>query len=284
MERLNPLRPQPATFGDDGASHGTAKAVSRTGPLHPHSVVVSLHDVTPANQETCAAVLRELAAIGLPHCSLLVVADHHGQGHFLEDQPFCDWLKEQARIGHEIVIHGYHHLRSRKTAEGIRTIFATRVYTADEGEFYDLDRATATELVTRARTDFERIGLKPDGFIAPAWLLGDEAAAALSDTGMEYTTRLASVTDLRSGQTYQSQSLVWSTRSAWRRTVSLAWNAYLFQSLKANPLMRISIHPTDYPYGAVWRQIQHCVSRALLDRAPYTYERWITRERTFRAR
>jgi predicted deacetylase len=243
-----------------------------------------VHDVSPRTRDACTSILTDLASIGLTQCSLLVVADHHGAGHFLEDRTFCNWLKAQVQLGHEIVIHGYHHLRSRKTAEGIRTIFATRVYTADEGEFYDLDHASAVELLKRAREDFEKIGLKPDGFIAPAWLLGDEAARALTEVGVEYTTHLGSVTDLRTGQKYESQSLVWSTRSQWRRVASLAWNALLFQTLKENPLIRISIHPTDFQHSSVWGQIRHFVRRALRDRAPYTYERWITRERTFRAR
>ena len=54
----------------------------------------------------------------------------------------------------------------------------TRIYTADEGEFYDIDRATARELVSKAREEFRGIGLDPRGFIAPAWLLGPEAEAA----------------------------------------------------------------------------------------------------------
>jgi uncharacterized protein len=284
MQWLHPLRPPAGPVADDGAGHGTAKAVSRTGPLHPHSVVVSIHDVCPQTREACAAILRNLEQIGLRQCSLLVISDRHGKGHFLQDSAFCEWLKEKAQLGHEIVIHGYHHLRSRKTAEGIRTIFATRIYTAEEGEFYDLDRASAAALLTKARAEFAKIGLKPDGFIAPAWLLGSEAAEALRDVGLEYTTRLGSVTDLRTGQTYQSQSLVWSTRSAWRRAASLAWNAFLFRSLKSNPLIRISIHPTDLQYATIWNQVRHFVGCTLRDRAPYTYERWITRERTFRAR
>ena len=44
----------------------------------------------------------------------------------------------------------------------------TRIYTADEGEFYDIDRDTARVLVARARDDLRQIGLDPRGFTAPA--------------------------------------------------------------------------------------------------------------------
>lgn len=285
MDRRLPLKPRPAAPGGESRSgHGTAKAASRTGPLHPHALVVSIHDVSPQTRASCDAILKDLAALGLKECSLLVVPDHHGAGNFLEDAKFCAWLQEQHAAGHEIVIHGYYHLRSRRTSEGLRTIFATRVYTADEGEFYDLDAATTKKLVLRAREEFEQLGLKPDGFIAPAWLLSDEAAVALRELGCEYTTLLGEVRDLRNAKSYSSQSLVWSVRSGWRRWVSIAWNAVLYRTLTSNPLMRISIHPVDLQYTPIWRQIRHLVALAMKDRATFTYERWVTRERTFRAR
>ena len=90
--------------------------------------------------------------------------------------------------------------------------------------------------------------------------------------------------DLRNAKTYPSQSLVWSVRSAWRRMMSIAWNAVLYRTLASNPLMRISIHPVDLQYTPIWRQIRHLVGLAMKDRATFTYERWVTRERTFRAR
>ena len=285
MDRRLPLKPRPAASGGESRlGHGTAKAASRTGPLHPHALVVSVHDVSPQTQAACDAILKDLAAVGLKECSLLVVPDYHGGGNFLEDPAFCEWLKEQDAAGHEIVIHGYYHLRGRRTSEGLRTIFATRIYTADEGEFYDLDAATTTKLVLRARAEFEQLGLKPEGFIAPAWLLSDAAAGVLRDLGCEYTTLLGEVRDLRNAKSYSSQSLVWSVRSAWRRVVSIAWNAVLYRTLASNPLLRISIHPVDVTYTPVWKQIRHFVALAMKDRATFTYERWITRERTFRAR
>src|SRR3954454_438938 len=85
MDRLPPLKPRPASVAEARAGHGTAKAASRTGPLHPHALVVSIHDVCPSTRETCAAILSDLAALGLRQCSLLVVPDHHGNGHFLGD-------------------------------------------------------------------------------------------------------------------------------------------------------------------------------------------------------
>jgi predicted deacetylase len=246
----------------------------------PCALVVSLHDVSPHTRENCEQALTALDHLGIKQCSLLVIPDHHHRGHFLNDPVFCAWLKAQADHGHEIVIHGYYHQRERRAAESTVQKLTTRFYTADEGEFYDLDRATATALFQTAHADFQKLGLDPSGFIAPAWLLSSEAEAALRDCGCEYTTRLGSVLDLRHARLHLSQSLVWSVRSAWRRKLSLAWNALLFRRLAANSLLRISIHPVDAKHRAIWAQITSLIAWALSDRPPLTYQNWLTQNRT----
>lgn len=82
---------------------------------------------------------------------------------------------------------------------------------------------------------------------------------------------------------WKSQSLVWSVRSAWRRMASRLWNLTLFNRLQANPLLRISIHPVDVEHPAIWQQIRDLTGRALLDRTPATYLRWIANQRTAEA-
>lgn len=245
----------------------------------PRALVVSLHDVSPRTHGACARMLGELAGLGVARTSLLVIPDHHRRGHFLQDAEFCAWLAEKERAGHEIVTHGYYHERARRDGESTMQKITTRIYTADEGEFFDLDRATARSLVARANAELAQAGLGPRGFIAPAWLLGAEAEAALRELGVEYTTRLASVSDLRSGAEWRSQSLVWSVRAAWRRVVSLAWNAALFRALRGNPLLRVSIHPVDIEHSAIWHQVRRFVSGALADRTATTYGEWIEQQR-----
>jgi predicted deacetylase len=243
------------------------------------TLVVSLHDVSPMTRADCSAILAELRSLGVPGVSLLVIPDHHHKGHMLADAEFGRWLREQTAAGHEIVIHGYHHRRARRDGESLRAKATTRFYTAEEGEFYDLDRASATALVTKARAEFQQLGVPAAGFVAPAWLLSGEAEAALRDLQCEYTTRLGSVLDLRTGRAFASQSLVWSVRSAWRRQMSLAWNALLFRRLRANPLLRISIHPVDLRQAKAWQQIRELVTQALAEREPLTYLAWLTRQR-----
>lgn len=245
----------------------------------PRALVVSLHDASPLTREPCNRILAELKQLGANRCSLLVIPDHHRRGHVLANAQFCEWLAEMSRQGHEIVIHGYYHERVRRPRETFAQRITTRVYTADEGEFFDISYPAAARLVEGARADFHTLGLETPGFIAPAWLLSREGEGALRDAGFAYTTRLGSITDFRGRRVIRSQSLVWSVRSGWRRIVSRAWNGVLFRALDRNPLMRVAIHPVDIAHPKIWRQICALISRALEDREPLTYQAWLARQR-----
>jgi hypothetical protein len=154
----------------------------------------------------------------------------------------------------------------------------TRVYTADEGEFYDLDYEEALRLLQEAQNEFAAHGFCPSGFIAPAWLLGSEAERAAIDAGFRYTTSLRGVRDFLSGEEFISQSLVYSTRSDWRCALSLFWNRMLFRRLSRNPLLRLSLHPPDIDHPGIWRQILALTRRALRDRRSTTYQEWLGQE------
>jgi len=234
-------------------------------------LVVSLHDVSPYTWEASARILEAFPGVPM---SLLVVPDHHGRGHFLRFPEFCHWLREMVAAGHEAVIHGYFHRRTRGERETAGTRLLTRMYTADEGEFFDINQPEALALVSLAHAEFQAAGLDPVGFIAPAWLLSAGGESALRALGIRYTTRLGSILNFEKGITEHSQSLVWSVRSGWRRGCSLAWNAALFAKLSNAPLMRIGIHPQDLRHRRVWAQIQRCVDRALERREPTTYANW----------
>jgi hypothetical protein len=68
-------------------------------------------------------------------------------------------------------------------------------------------------------------------------------------------------------------------RNGWRRVTSLAWNAALSQALKSKPLMRLSIHPSDFSHPTIWRQIVDLISEMNGRRTPTTYQDWIAEQR-----
>lgn len=155
----------------------------------------------------------------------------------------------------------------------------TEQYTSGEGEFFDLSREEAAQRLGEAREIFQRENFRFTGFIAPAWLLGEAAEAAVRETGFAYTTRLGNIKDLRNGLVTPTQSLVWSVRAAWRRSMSLAWNAFLAKRLAGNPVMRVGLHPPDWDYGAIRNQSLRLIRAALAAREAITYEEWLQRAR-----
>ncbi len=243
------------------------------------SLVVSIHDVAPSNREVVEKMISELTRSGVRVTSLLVVPDYHHEGLFTQDRQFVSWLRELEAQGHEIVIHGYFHERPRRQGETLRDKLITQFYTQREGEFYDLDYAEALRRITSAREKFREAGLNPRGFIAPAWLLGEESGRAVCDADLEYTTRLATVCDVRTGRSFASRSLVYSVRNGWRRATSLVWNGLLARCLATSPLLRLGIHPPDYLYPRIWRQINDALNMTRGERVPTTYRDWIAEQR-----
>lgn len=252
------------------------KANHATSARGQRSLVVSLHDVSPHTWEPCRQILAELSRIGISRTSLLVIPDHHRRGHILRHPAFCEWLREQVAAGHEAVLHGYFHLREPRAGDSARSRWITGTYTAGEGEFFDLPFHEAREIARRGREEFRQAGLNPSGFIAPAWLLGGEAERAIAWAGFRYTTRIGEVLELQPRRHHASQSLCWSVRAAWRRALSLAWNAALFRRLAHVPLMRIAVHPVDIAHPRIWKQIVALISDAARDRTVHSYESWLT--------
>ena len=242
-------------------------------------LLVSIHDVAPATQPIVDTIISELTHKGIRHCSLLVVPDYHHQGESMKDRQFVSWLRNLEAAGNEIVIHGFFHERPTQGRERFLEKFVTQVYTQGEGEFYDLGYDEAFRRINTARDEFRAAGLKPRGFVAPAWLLSSQGERAARDAEMEYTTRLRTVHDLRSGETFPARSLVYSVRNSWRRTVSLAWNAALSRALESKPLLRLSLHPPDFSHPTIWRQIVDLIGEMVPIRTPTTYQEWIAEQR-----
>jgi predicted deacetylase len=240
-------------------------------------LVVSLHDVSPLTQESCARMLEQLAELGVKQTSLLVVPNFHNEAPVSEHPEFQQWLSLKVAAGHEPVLHGYFHRRPSKPGDTLPGRFTTELYTAGEGEFYDLYCDEALKLLQRGLADFKFLPREISGFVAPAWLLGAGAREAIRLAGFRYTTSVGGVWMFKDDRRIPSRSLVWSTRSSWRQLASLGWNSSLARLLGRVGLLRIGIHPPDYRVGAVWAQIKTLVAGALETRTAVSYERFLER-------
>jgi predicted deacetylase len=241
------------------------------------SLVVSLHDVSPLTQSLCDQILVQLRELGIGQVSLLIIPNHHGRAPIGESPAFQRWLSRAIEAGHEPVLHGYYHRRERGKADSFVRRVMTEFYTAGEGEFYNPSSGEAATLLERGLADLSFLPRKIAGFIAPAWLLGAEAEAAVRDLGFLYTTRLSTVRVFNGNGNCDiaSQSLVWSTRAAWRISMSLVWNRTLSFSLGCARLVRIGIHPPDAQDPLVWKQVRKLIMATIRSRQCVSYEKFI---------
>lgn len=240
---------------------------------------MSIHDVSPLTIRCTKRILADLKDAGCATTSLLVIPDHHAKGRISADAAFSNWLRDMVAEGHEAVLHGWCHLRKKRSADGICKKLVTQSYTAGEGEFFDLAEGEARLRLEKGISEFDSCGLRPYGFIAPAWLLGEDAERAVRALGFEYTTRIATVSDFKNGRVHDSRSLVWSVRAAWRRACSLAWNGLLSSAVQHARLMRIGIHPPDWDHASIRRQILRVTTKALAGRRAITYQQWLSTTR-----
>ncbi len=256
--------------------------------LHPYqgscpgSLVVSIHDVAPSTQMIVQEMLDDLKQLGVSRCSLLVVPHYHEKELLTMEPSFVMWIREKQQEDHEIVLHGWSHLRPVSSKEGLWKRWMTQHYTRGEGEFYDLSYNDAREKLKKGKEEFEKAGFTISsitGFIAPAWLLSQEAERALGDEHFSYTTRLHGVIDLRKNPPtfLRAQSMVYSVSAAWRRFLSLGWNEFLFQlsERQAWPLLRLGLHPPDWKHSVIRKHALATVSKVMKRRVALTYANWI---------
>lgn len=237
-------------------------------------LVVSIHDLSTVTRGAVELMLEDLDGVGVPETSLLVIPDHHHKGPIDADPAFREMLQAAVYRGHEAVLHGYYHLRPTREGEGVATRLITSSYTAGEGEFYDLSHRDAVALLRKGKEALGNCGVPFSGFIAPAWLLGEEAEAAVWEEGFAYTTRIGSVIE-RGGREHRSRSMVYSVRAPWRRGLSLLWNEALFHRLKKVPLLRIGLHPPDWEHATIRRHILKSIREAANGRRVTTYGKWL---------
>ena len=235
-----------------------------------HALCVSLHDVAPATWAACRSMLNAIAEVdaGLP-VTLLVVPDYHGLGYGVP-QWYRAWLAARMARGDEIALHGYTHRDEAPATHRLGDRLRRRYYTAGEGEFAALTRAMATKKLEAGTAWCAAQGVRPRGFIAPAWLMSRGTWEALPSFDFTYTTTLGRFHLLREGRSVKAMSLVYSSRSRWRRWSSRAWNGALVHALREAPLVRLGIHPADADHPDLVDHIQRVLHYARRGRQALT--------------
>jgi len=226
------------------------------------SLLVSIHDVAP-KFESQVDRLADLVARDMaePRFAMLVVPDHWGSSPIRPGSPFAARLRAWSDAGVDMFVHGWFH-RDESTHDGALARFKAQRMTAGEGEFLGLDRATARARMADGRKLVEDvIGRSPAGFIAPAWLYGDGALAALADEGFALAEDHMKVWRPATGEVVaRGPVITWASRSRWRIASSLAVAAAARAALPRRPWMRVAVHPGDTNVPALRDSIVRTIS------------------------
>jgi predicted deacetylase len=127
------------------------------------------------------------------------------------------------------------------------TSFKARHMTAGEGEFLGISRDEAARRMAEGKALIEdTIGGAVAGFIAPAWLYGPGALAALETAGFDLAEDHMRVWRPSTGETLARGPVVtWASRSIPRQLSSLGVAALARAAFHSLAVARIAVHPGD---------------------------------------
>lgn len=232
---------------------------------------VVLHDVSPARWAACRQVIDEVqrcageAGVTLP-LTLLIVPHMHGDPAL--PSAYVQWLHAMQAAGHELVLHGLTHRDEGPPPRSLRERWLRHIYTAGEGEFAALSHAEAAARLSEGRAWARALGLRMDGFVAPAWLMSPASLSAVAAAGFGHTCTLTKVIALPQGQVLRAPGLVFSTRAGCRRLASRLWNNLLTRRARSARLLRLELHPADADHPDVLQCWRRLLLQALQQRVP----------------
>ncbi|MFO0453321.1 MAG: DUF2334 domain-containing protein [Pseudomonadota bacterium] len=223
---------------------------------------VSLHDVAPSTWEDCETLLELVRPYGVP-VTLLVTPHLHAGVRADADPAFAQALRGRLARGDEPVLHGYYHLDDATPPRSTRDWVRRRLLTAGEGEFAAITAQEAERRAVLGRAMLRGIGVEVEGFVPPAWQIAIDAFDAVARAGFRYVTTRDWLYPLPSGDPVHAPSLVYSTRTAWRRAASHWWNLLRLRSLALAPRVRVALHPPEARYRHVreaWRRMMDALA------------------------
>ena len=219
-------------------------------------LLASIHDVHPGSVpavEQLADILER--HLGGPKYAMLVVPDHWGSNPIAGNAAFARHLRIWSDNGIEMFLHGWFH-RDTVDHSGIAA-FKARHMTASEGEFLGLSEAEASRRMGDGRKLLEDIIGRPvAGFIAPAWLYGEGAMAALRESAFPLAEDHMRVWRPSDGATLASGPVItWASRSRMRTASSLLAAAACRTALRPLETVRIAVHPGDVTKDTILQSI-----------------------------
>jgi predicted deacetylase len=214
--------------------------------------------------------------LGAVPMTWLVVPDFHKRNNLDAHPEFRRMLTGRVNRGDELALHGYFHCDEGPTPSTPRDWFMRRIYT-HEGEFYSLSQDAALARLRAGIEVFRRYDWPLAGFVAPAWLMSKGTRQALRQLPLSYTSDPQHLYRLPDFSVVDAPGLVWSARSAWRRSLSKLLSEQRERRWRQAPVIRLGLHPVDMRHEFsrhYWLQ----TLKRLLDegRIPMTKAHWLS--------
>lgn len=241
--------------------------------MTPRRLLLSVHDVSPAHRDRIPRLIDIIERhAGAASFAMLVTPDFHGQWPLSAHPDFRAWLRGQADMGVEIFLHGLRHLDDSTHAAAL-TRWKAGVMTAGEGEFLGLDQAEAARRMREGRAELEDIIGRPvAGFIAPAWLYGPGALAAMAEQQFPLAEDHFRVWRPTDGAILaRGPVITYATRTPARLASSLAVSRAATLGLGWLPTLRLAVHPHDADSPAVMAEVERALKHYLSHRRACRY-------------
>lgn len=234
------------------------------------TLCIAIHDVAPATWPACERLLALVDNLGAPPVTLLIVPDYHHRGRVDRDTGFRRAIDARVARGDEVALHGYFHLDDSAPPRNPAQWLRRRVLTAGEGEFSALPEAQAAVRIAWGVELLAQLGWAPRGFVAPAWLLGTGARAALARSPLVYTSTHAQLETLVDRRRIAAPCLTMSPRSPWRRFASRRWLAIAAAATLDAGIVRVGLHPADADHADLCASWDAALRTLLSAREPLT--------------
>ena len=233
--------------------------------------LLAIHDVTPAHRASLERVYRLLEQLGLTRYALLVVPNWHGEWPLDQHAALVDDLLTRQTAGAEIFLHGFRHDEA-----GFHRTWRQRLQVAGRttasAEFLIAPPAETARRLDQGLALFERLGLKPVGFIPPAWLHGPALANQLRERRLNITEGFWRITRVADGRSLFAPALSWSTARPWRSYLTARIAAARVVAETARGLVRVAIHPPDVEVPVVAGSLRKTLESLRASRRMATYD------------
>ena len=192
-------------------------------------LIVSLHDVAPVHMHRLRRAESMFRRLGVEQVQYLFVPEFHGRYRASEYPDFLMWCRRERSFQISWWLHGYYHQDRQpdatpETLSLIQTL-KRRFMTAGEGEFLPIDAATQRQRLKNALEEFSHCfhGVKPKGFVPPAWLFKPEVLLPLlKEFDLAFTEDHHRIHDIHRGTSLSAPVVTWATRTLMRSPLSAA--------------------------------------------------------------